>query len=949
MARKGRVIKMKGKLKRLAAAAVSAALLCQAIPAFAEEVTNVASGITPTQTLSSTSTGNLSTLTDGIKGDGTSSTSWFLRADYHYSQNPALIFDLGSPVKVSSFVVTGSTKSANDTTATKDYALAVNYDISYSDNGSDWTTAAEVRGNTNYENVTEIADITARYWKIFVIFESKTSGERARICEIEIYGVEGEKGEVAEVPQVSMTEETTELEEGETVTVSAEASCESSEIKTVEFYNGTTKLADGALSDGVWTAELSGLAAGEYLVTAKATTEAGGIGESDSMRVRVHSDSYTNIALNKATTAEHGSTADSYPEALVDGITDQGNGIYKWNANTANAKNAWAEIDLASGIDNLFLINSITVRSAYADTSSTDILTDFTLSYYDGSEWLEAVKVEDAGNTYTYNFDTAVPATKVKLVSNQTSGFRVREIEVVGKLYRKPTVTVNSPQNVYEDKVELKVSAVDMGAGLADVEVLLGGQTAEAEIVQNGSEYTVTVTGLSGGENTLLVRVYDKNGKYGESEQITVTYYSSADFVTLLGQCTTAAEVGALVQNNTELLGLDEDDYTDLDTYGDIYAKILADKENIKTAADFIAVFQTETAIKMLNSASAKEIIEIIRTSLTEVSLEEYDGLSDEVQEAVSEQIAAAQITDVKQLEELLGVQIALQSIKYTAWTNLETALEKYNERLGLDDYTAYANLSSTKKNVANKYIASKKNLDGMNSPDGFEEIFTQAVKEGKSYTASSSGGSGGGGGGGGSSTVTIIGQTAPNSTIAEELNPYDDVDKSNGSWAAIMYLTEKGVMQGDGDRIFAPERALKREEFARILVDGFFGVDENAKTTFTDVKESDWFYSYVATGQQMELIAGMEQYRFGSGEYVTREQMAVLCYRAAVKAGKTFAAEGESAVPSDEELISSWAYYPIKLLRQNGIFGGETLRPTEAATRAEAAQLLYEIMLMEE
>lgn len=934
---------MKGKIRRLAAAAVSAALLCSGMPAFAEEVTNVASGITPTQSFSSTSTGNLATLTDGIKGDGTNSTSWFIRADYHASQSPALIFDLGVETKVSSFVVTGSTKYAKDTSATGDYALAVNYDISYSNNGSDWKTAAEVRGNTNYENVTEIPDITARYWKIFVIFETSSTNERVRVCEIEIYGIPGEKVEVAEVPVVGMTEETAQLEEGESVIVSAEASCESSEVTSVEFYDGTTKLADGVLSGGVWTAELSGLDAGEHLITAKAATEAGGVGESDSMRVRVHSDSYANIALGKKATAYHGSTADSYPEALVDGITDNGNGIYKWTANAMNANGAWAEIDLDSGFDNEFLIKSITIRSAYSDTSSTDILTDFTLFYYDGSEWIEAETVTGAGNVHTFSFDVAVPATKVKLLSNMTKAFRVRELEVQGKLYRIPEVTVVSPENVYKDTVEIKVSAVDMGAGIADTEVLLNGQAVDAEIVKNGSEYTVTVTGLSAGENSIVVRAYDQNGRYGESEKVTVNYYSSDDFITQLAECTTAAELGALVQESRELLNLGEGDYTDLDTYGDIYAKILADKDSIKTAEDFIKMFKAEYAIIELNSAAAKDIIDIIRASLTSVSLDEYDELSDEVQEDVSVQLAAAEITDAQQLQELLGVQIALQSIKNTAWTNIETVLEKYNDRLDLDDYTTYTGLSSAKRNVADKYIASKRNSDGMNSLDGFDSIFSQAVKEGRNYTASSSGG------GGGSSTVTITGQTTQSSPIAEELNPYDDVDKSNSSWAAILYLTEKGVMQGDGDRTFAPERALKREEFARILVDGFFEVDQSAQTTFVDVKESDWFYSYVATGQQMELIAGMEQYWFGSGEYVTREQMAVLCYRAALKAGKSFAAEGEGAVPSDEELISSWAYYPIKLLRQNGVFSGETLRPTDAATRAEAAQLLYEIMLMEE
>ena len=74
-----------------------------------------------------------------------------------------------------------------------------------------------------------------------------------------------------------------------------------------------------------------------------------------------------------------------------------------------------------------------------------------------------------------------------------------------------------------------------------------------------------------------------------------------------------------------------------------------------------------------------------------------------------------------------------------------------------------------------------------------------------------------------------------------------------------------------------------------------------------------------------------------------------MLCYRAAVKAGKTFVDDVESNVASDEEFISSWAFYPITVLRKQGFFADEMIRPTEFASRADAAQLLYEIMLMEE
>ena len=945
--------RMKVKLRKLASLALTAAMLCSGLTAAAEETVNLALGVVPTQSMVSSATGSLSAVTDGIKGSGDANTAWTVRGDYHNTTStpPALIFDLGAECSISKVAVTGST---NYTSAQPYYALPKNYDVAYSADGSGWTTAAEVRNNTSYESISEFPAVAARYWRIDVLLETTSADERARICEVEIFGTkETSGGEDAEKPSVSMTEQTAELNEGETILLSAQASCESSEVTAVEFYDGTKKLANAALTDGLWSAPASDLSAGEHFITARAVTAAGGSAESDSMRTRVHSGSYSNIALGKIVNADHGITSDSWPDALVDGIKNQGSGQYKWIASAAYAKGAYAEIDLASGIDNTFLIKSITVYSAYADVSTTDLLTDFTLSYYDGNDWIDAAEVTGAGSVYTYGFDTAVPAVKVRLTSNMTKTFRVRELEVEGILYKTPAVTVVLPENnactVYEDAVQIKLSAEDMGAGLAGAEVLLNGRTIEAQTVKDGGEYIVTVTGLEAGDSRIIVRIYDQNGRYGETEVITVTYRRSEDFIEQLHACKTAAEVGALVQQNKELLNLSGEDYTDLDAYGKIYEKILDNKENITTAAEFIKIFETEAAIIKLNSASASECIDIIRTSLTEVSLDEFDSLSEDIQAAVCEQIAAADITDMAQLEKLLSVQAALQTIKFTAWTNLEAVIGKYSSRLNLTDYSTYQDFVPQRTEAANRYIASKKNTDGMNSAEGFNEIFSDAVAAGRNYKITTGGSGGGGGGGGSSSGIRISGQTTAGSQIAENLNPYNDVDKSNSSWAAIMYLTQKGVMLGDGDGTFAPERLLKREEFARILIDGFFGADENAVTTFTDVQESDWFYAYVATGQQMGLIAGFEQDRFGSGEYVTREQMAALCYRAAAAAGKGFADDGESAVPSDEEMISSWAYYPITILRRNGIFGGEELRPLDAATRAEAAQLLYEIMLMEE
>ena len=49
----------------------------------------------------------------------------------------------------------------------------------------------------------------------------------------------------------------------------------------------------------------------------------------------------------------------------------------------------------------------------------------------------------------------------------------------------------------------------------------------------------------------------------------------------------------------------------------------------------------------------------------------------------------------------------------------------------------------------------------------------------------------------------------------------------------------------------------------------------------FTDVKESDWFYSYVKTMYDNELVSGTTPTTFSPNERCTRAQIVTFIYRA--------------------------------------------------------------------
>ena len=81
----------------------------------------------------------------------------------------------------------------------------------------------------------------------------------------------------------------------------------------------------------------------------------------------------------------------------------------------------------------------------------------------------------------------------------------------------------------------------------------------------------------------------------------------------------------------------------------------------------------------------------------------------------------------------------------------------------------------------------------------------------------------------------------------------------------------------------------------------------------------------------------------FGSGENVTRQDMAVIIYNAMIKSGITL--ETQELEFSDKHLISDYAKNAVSALTKAGVINGlsdNTFNPAGEATRAEAAKMIY-------
>ena len=102
----------------------------------------------------------------------------------------------------------------------------------------------------------------------------------------------------------------------------------------------------------------------------------------------------------------------------------------------------------------------------------------------------------------------------------------------------------------------------------------------------------------------------------------------------------------------------------------------------------------------------------------------------------------------------------------------------------------------------------------------------------------------------------------------------YGEVLDIENHWAKtdIVYLMEKGIMEGYSDRTFRPNRNITRAEFLKV-VNNVFQFKEEADIAFKDVKENSWFYEDVKKAVAVGYIKGYEDETFRPNRPITREE----------------------------------------------------------------------------
>lgn len=359
--------------------------------------------------------------------------------------------------------------------------------------------------------------------------------------------------------------------------------------------------------------------------------------------------------------------------------------------------------------------------------------------------------------------------------------------------------------------------------------------------------------------------------------------------------------------------------------------------ENIETAFETNAVtYRRAALIAALNGGKCDNLFEykdlILSDDLTKslnTLLSGNEFLTDAtVQKSVTKRLYQKEIKDAVELNANLYSQITLESVEnFVGLSTVKNVINMFSPITKID----ISGIGDYKLNS----LCSKSYAD-------CDEL-KKAIDNLKESGSTSSGGSSGGGGkyNPPTATGTNIGDREP---IPNDI--YTDLDDVIWARNAIVTLSNKGILKGVGDNKFAPNTLVTREEFVKMLVCAFGDKTQTAKeVNFSDVDPNEWYAEFVFAAVESGIVNGKGDGTFGVGENITRQDMAAMAYRAALK---NISPDDETDIFDDFDSVDAYAKSAVAVMAQKGIINGKENRmfcPLDNATRAEAAKVIFEII----
>lgn len=174
----------------------------------------------------------------------------------------------------------------------------------------------------------------------------------------------------------------------------------------------------------------------------------------------------------------------------------------------------------------------------------------------------------------------------------------------------------------------------------------------------------------------------------------------------------------------------------------------------------------------------------------------------------------------------------------------------------------------------------------------------------------------------------------------------HNDVTPDHWAYTAVEYCYAHNIVSGISPTEFGRDNQIRRGDFMLMLYNALGKPASSHKANFTDVLESDYYYTALSWAQGAGLATGTGDGAYSPTAPVTREQAFTILRQALPLLGKN-CPDGDLSVLdqfSDRDQIADYAKGHTATLVSQGLVSGkgDGIDPKGNLTRAEMAAILY-------
>ena len=184
---------------------------------------------------------------------------------------------------------------------------------------------------------------------------------------------------------------------------------------------------------------------------------------------------------------------------------------------------------------------------------------------------------------------------------------------------------------------------------------------------------------------------------------------------------------------------------------------------------------------------------------------------------------------------------------------------------------------------------------------------------------------------------------------LASDDRVFTDVADKHWASTAIKYLKEQAWITGKTEKLYKPEDSLTRGEISAIvcrILNVELNKNENVVNSYADTK-GHWAECYIEAITDLGVVEGYGNNIFKPDKAISRAEVAKIIS----KLGEIYDKSTSELLNKEEIVDfldvsnKSWAYLYIKELAEKGIIKGYTdgtYKPNKNVTRAEIAEIIY-------